>query len=479
MALSRLPLFLFLVILAIHTATALQVTPDSPCADVCIGAGDVGRSDPEKSETTGKDIACDDDVFASTARGRKAQACMTCLQGSTFTKDSESDQKWFLYNLRFSVNYCVLGFPNNTALGSNPCITSEACGPLERPLRAGLLEPDGADAYAYCAADDRRSLGDAYEKCLSCVHAGGSHYFLSNFLTALEAGCRQKPAPGTLLGLNATVFSTAAVGIVDPSAPSGSGSPAGLSTPVIAGIAVGAAAALLAIAGCVYMRVRRRNNRLRLSSNRRRRRASPLSFQCQTHLTPRDPLFQLAAADDADREKAYADPAAALGSNPVPVGSAWTTTPDVKIPAISVTTQHLPAPPAVHASPQRASPDDYASPQSATSTRSTAPLLHHHHHRHRPYVPSEYAGSPQQQSPATFSPVIPASSSFSPVVPPSFSPVLGVGSPAHRGSPSSPWEEQRVVGSGRNLTGRSSHWGVTTHIEATVFPTSFPPPPKR
>jgi hypothetical protein len=253
---------------------------------------------------------------------------------------------------------------------------------------------------------------------------------------------------------------------VDPKTPGDANDKSGiqLSTPIVAAIAVGAAVLVIAIAGCVYLRIRKRKNRV---SRLRRRRASPLSFQCQTHLTPRDPHFQF-GIDPSVHEKPYIDPSAALSSNPINGPSPWMSPRatdfsddkhDGKFPNITVTTC-LPTPPIVHTSPQRASPDDYMSPQSATSTRSNVPLLHH-----KPYVPSEYAGSPQQQSVASFSPII-------------STPISQRGSPSPIQSESC-WEDQRVMGSGRNLTGKNNPWAPSSNFEAKVFSTSFPPPPKR
>ncbi|KAI9149211.1 hypothetical protein HJFPF1_11260 [Paramyrothecium foliicola] len=451
--------------IVLRLAAALQVTPDSPCAAVCLDADNLDKTDPGSSNTKSSDIVCDDDLFSSTSRGRKFQQCLTCLQDSSYARGKESDQAWFLYNLRYSVNYCVFGFPNNTEFGSNPCITSEACGPLSDSLREGILEPAKADTYDYCDAGGDPTLGSSYDKCLQCVHAGSKHYYMSNFLTALEAGCRQQPALGTVIGLNGTVFSITALEIIDPRAPEPADKKPAvqLSTPIIAAIAVGASLVLVALAACFYLRHRKRKNR---ASRIRRRRASPLSFQCQTHLTPRDPNFHI-GPDPAD-EKPYVDPAAALSSNPVTGPSPWQARgaahdgdngPVSRYPNISVTTC-LPTPPAIHSSPQRASPDDYASPQSATSTRSNAPLL-----RHKPYVPSEYANSPPQQSVPSFSPVVTTPSTYG-------------------GSPSlaqleTCWEDQQLPAPGRDLTRKQTHWAAGANVEAKVFPTSFPPPPKR
>jgi len=74
---------------------ALQVTPDSPCAPLCIDKSDLDKSDPGASNTKGKDITCKDSDYLSKPAGQKFQKCMTCLQESKYSKGSETDQQWF------------------------------------------------------------------------------------------------------------------------------------------------------------------------------------------------------------------------------------------------------------------------------------------------------------------------------------------------------------------------------------------------
>lgn len=84
------------LLLALTTASALQVTPDSPCAALCIDSPGLDPSDPNSSSTRGGDVACEDGALRSTPRGQKFQRCVGCLQGSAFAQGSESDQAWFL-----------------------------------------------------------------------------------------------------------------------------------------------------------------------------------------------------------------------------------------------------------------------------------------------------------------------------------------------------------------------------------------------
>lgn len=78
--------------------SALQVTPNSPCAQVCMDSPGLDVSDPNSSTTTTSDIPCLDAEYSS-PKGTKFRDCMSCLQTSTFSQGSESDIKWFLCEL--------------------------------------------------------------------------------------------------------------------------------------------------------------------------------------------------------------------------------------------------------------------------------------------------------------------------------------------------------------------------------------------
>ncbi|KAH7152353.1 hypothetical protein B0J13DRAFT_548196 [Dactylonectria estremocensis] len=457
-----LPLALLLVLSPV--VNALQVTPNSPCASFCLASSGLDRSDPSASFTDGDEIVCGDDAFADSTKGKKFQQCLTCLQDSDFSRGEENDQDWFLYNLRYSFDYCIFGYPNASDIGSNPCVTSEACGPLEAALKKGITSPDDRAQYDYCEADDEAMLGSAYESCYSCVRADHAHTYLSNFLVALEAGCQQKPAVGITVGLNATVFSETAIEIIDPSS-SDTASSSPLGNTAIAGIAVGGFVVLLVIVGCFYMQYRKRKNR---AARSRRARASSLSFRCQTHLTPIDRGFRDGGESPVPMEENhYVDPAAALGSNPIAGASSSPWSPQNGLSTnrtstkLSSITTALPCPPPVHSSPrQLASPDDYTTPTSTTSTRSNAPLLHH-----KPYNPADH------RSPLG-SPLL--SPGFTIATPRLTSP----GIQRDNWDAESPWEDQPTAGSRRDLMKKAS-WGSVAPVEARNIQTSFAPPPKK
>ena len=74
---------------------ALQVTPNSQCAAICIDAADQDVSDPNVSNTKGSDIVCRDENYSNPV-GQKFQKCVTCLQNSADASATESDLQWFL-----------------------------------------------------------------------------------------------------------------------------------------------------------------------------------------------------------------------------------------------------------------------------------------------------------------------------------------------------------------------------------------------
>jgi hypothetical protein len=90
----------FILLLATTLATAIQVTPNSPCTAVCTD-GSSSISDRTLSGTHEEDIVCSDDAYAS-GKGQQFQQCLDCLQTSGFGTDTENDQMWFIYNLRYA-----------------------------------------------------------------------------------------------------------------------------------------------------------------------------------------------------------------------------------------------------------------------------------------------------------------------------------------------------------------------------------------
>lgn len=456
-------IYLFSLIgLLIPYSVALQVTPNSPCATFCLDSEGGDVSDPNSSTTTTEDTTCYDSEYKSTSAGRKFQTCMSCLQDSTFSQGTENDQAWFLCkgvlfliralvssnalldNLRYTFDNCVFGFPNTTGIPSSPCSTSTACGSLESALTQGDLSPSNPD-YGYCDVDGGVMTSSSVTTCMSCVGASDDQGVLVNCklqypnptptfvdllmrtiaLVALKAGCDQRPAAGTVIGLSDTVFSETRIHAVNPTSKESEAQTA-LPITTIVGIAVGALVAVLAVAGFFFVWGRkRRNRRLRLeggggkgagSRPGRHRRTSSLSFRCQTHLTPRSPAFFSDQPDSAIEEKSYSGPHTALGSHPIaptspvsgtsrmswqqqPLVSPFTRPRFAPRPLRNISTTAPTVPDNVHysTSPKASqfSPRD-ETPNSTTSTISTAQLL-----PLRAYNPAEYGvSSPHLGSPA-------------------------------------------------------------------------------
>ncbi|OHW91731.1 hypothetical protein CSPAE12_09713 [Colletotrichum incanum] len=516
---ARSALFLLTAVVPAYVS-ALQVTPNSLCASFCLDSIGLDVSDPNSSNTKGKDITCADGKYQTEAAGQKFQQCMSCLQDSQFVQGGENDQDWFLYNMRYSFDYCIFGYPNATGVGSNPCMTSTACGALKTALTDGDLDPGKSSQYSYCDADGGAMLSSAYDKCLSCVRAGGEHYYLANYLIALGAGCQQRPDPGKLVGLNDTVFTKGIITVIDPkdAAKFGKDDNPVLPTTAIVGIVIGALVAFLFVAGCTFIQCRKRkarregrgiNPELARRANGHRP-ASSLSFRCQTHLTPKTPNFFSIEEEDAHHEKHQHNYDAQnqqqdMASSPVSKPSLWMPhnsisslqgatpmpytdrkpTQKETLPLANITTS-LPIIPVKAHSPRfnMSSPqDDYATP---TSTTSAAPLL-----PFRPYIPSEHGlSTPSMGHAATFSP---ATTYASPTSGTTASPLLsqaGWPAPTHirhsaqmeSPSSSSPAGDAArtipfiVRDLARPLPKRITSLGGSP-VETSTIQTAFPPPP--
>ncbi|RYO76843.1 hypothetical protein DL762_009666 [Monosporascus cannonballus] len=410
----------FLTLLAWYT-TALQVTPNSPCASFCVDSNDLDFSDPNFSNTKNKDITCYDSKYTTSPAGQKFQRCISCLQDSTFSQGSENDQLWFLYNLRYTFDYCIFGYPDAEDVASTPCSTQTACGELQTALTEDQLKGSKPD-YSYCSAGGGAMAGPAVEKCLACVAVSDDQDYLANYFIALNAGCKQRPAAGTLVGLNETVFSKTKIGEIDPVNDAGDDDEAALPMGTMVGIAIGAVVVVLAIAGFLFVRCRKRRNiRLRLEGNRssgmgpqlRNGPASPLSFRCQTSVSPRSPEFHRTVSETVAGEKGHQ---AAYGLHSLSPVSPMTSSPsmwrmqnpssdaqpshrrgnrDVALHGIATATTAPAFPGHVHysTSPKAAhffSPatvEDDVAPPSTVSTTSTAQLLP----LVKPYNPADYA----------------------------------------------------------------------------------------
>ncbi|TQV91070.1 LPXTG-domain-containing protein [Cordyceps javanica] len=300
---ARCCCLLLLLALNFVLTTALQVTPGSPCASLCLDSATGGTGDdPGTPDIRPQDIVCSNRDFAG-PEGQKFQRCMNCLQNSTYEQDSgsQNDQAWFLYNLQYAFAHCVFGYPNGTGIGSYPCMTSEACGPLKATVTGSLANNTGTDPYAYCRYKGGSTLGDTFGKCLDCMRPDTEHGYLTNYFVALEAGCEQRPGPHGRVSLNDTLFANRTIGILDPNTPhAGRSAHPGLSTGALIAVVVVGVLVGLALAGaCVFLFLRRRRRRnLHNTSaleyaarNHHKRGPSSLDFRCAAHVNPFSPGF--------------------------------------------------------------------------------------------------------------------------------------------------------------------------------------------
>ncbi|KAI5461244.1 hypothetical protein BGZ63DRAFT_230622 [Mariannaea sp. PMI_226] len=433
------PLLFLLSIFSQHplSATALRASPNSPCASFCADS-DSNSTDSATFTTTGDDIVCLDQSFNSKPEGQQFQRCLACLEGSDYVHGDQNDQDWYLYNLRYAFDYCIFGYPNASHIDSSPCVTSEACGPLENALKTSITTPNDRTQYDYCDADKKVMLTDYYSSCYSCVRAGGSHNYVSNFLVALEAGCQQKPTAGTPVSLNGTVFTDAPI---QPSGPSSTSSPSNssLSSGGIAGIAIGILLVLLFLTGCVFVQYRKRRNRSRARVRARLARPQPFAFYQQERAREsefsdisRGDYYQDALTTPPVGGRGMASPCSSISVSPVEV----TKQPGSRPTSLSMA---VPWPPPIHPSPRV---DTFSEalptpPSTSTSIRSN-------------------------------------------LISPLFSPGFGVASPRiisprwSRDARPNEGEAQRM-----NKELKKNSWGAVAPTESRNIQIKFDPPPKR
>lgn len=65
-------------------------------------------------------------------------------------------------------------------MGSNPCVTSEACGHLGTALEDGVKDASTVKRLGYCDVDGGVVTGQYADGCRQCVQADGQHAYLSN-----------------------------------------------------------------------------------------------------------------------------------------------------------------------------------------------------------------------------------------------------------------------------------------------------------
>ncbi|KAK8141958.1 hypothetical protein G3M48_009575 [Beauveria asiatica] len=477
-----------LVLLAMTAATvttALQVTPGSPCASLCL-VDSSSSSSPSNSSGTAKirddEIICSNRDYAS-EQGQKFQRCINCLQNSTYSQGSQNDQAWFMYNLQYAYAHCVFSYPNGNGIGPYPCMTSEACGPLNVTVRRNLANNTGTDPFNYCSYRGGSSFGGTFGKCLDCMKADREHGYVANFFVALQAGCEQRPGPEGHLSLNGTLFDSRTISIVDPNRPDPSRK-TGLSTgALVAVVIISVLLGLLLLGGCVFLYIRRRRRRLEsdphdgksaleyaAARQQNDRRGPPCSKNWQgavAHVSPFTPGSRDGGSDQAAQQQQGCPTATAIypdeKRNGTPEKEAYNDALRSHPPVGPVRNFSHKQHPSV--SDTETMPDGVAKPEQApTTTMPSSPSS-------SPYSPDSYVTPSSATSATPF--LAPGQTS----VFPSATSVTG-SSPTKQPS----WDETTRQQQGRGgglLRSKASKTDVTAPVAARQLQTTFPPPPKR
>lgn len=107
MVFSSLPLNL-VILLLLSTTTAIQVTPGSSCASVCLDSPDGDSMREAASTTNSSDVVCNDVDYFSSTNGQKFKDCITCLQTSNSSSGEENDVSWFLCKLSYKKRHSLI-----------------------------------------------------------------------------------------------------------------------------------------------------------------------------------------------------------------------------------------------------------------------------------------------------------------------------------------------------------------------------------
>jgi len=183
----------------------------------------------------------------ATNTGTVWRNCLECQIASNFVntgaKPVTSDLQALLYNLRFGLSHCLFDF------GTNPCITSTACEPLQNALQYENLAPN-VTSYGYCSTWSALQV----PKCNNCIRAMDGGAYLSNYLSVLDGACNLQLQPPATIPLDGDIFDPdEQVQVSNPSAtagPTGSYSVGPFSYGQLAGVVIGGVLVLLLIMGC-------------------------------------------------------------------------------------------------------------------------------------------------------------------------------------------------------------------------------------
>ncbi|KAL1967125.1 hypothetical protein VTN77DRAFT_3416 [Rasamsonia byssochlamydoides] len=195
------------------TVSGIEVAPNSPCSDLCIDKPGLNISNPYSSSTQTWDLVCEDGELSgpqATATGIKWVNCVGCESASSANSPDtpptgENDVYWFLFNIKFTIDWCVYGYPNNNNATPAMETCSGTCQPMILPMTDKLLETNMTLQYDYCTTYNG-SFTSTVQNCIQCLEGANGTKVLANYLRAMDIACKQRPPPGTALNLGFNVF---------------------------------------------------------------------------------------------------------------------------------------------------------------------------------------------------------------------------------------------------------------------------------
>lgn len=270
------PRTFLLLSISLQTCSALNlgVARGSPCESVCsIPDGNLANDAGAWSQL------CSDGNFDATTVGRKSKECINCLKKSNYVNGTDSDLATLLYNLRFTLNECLVsdisGLPET--LKNEWFSRDTLCDDLRFDL--GFDTPDlrPTDKYKQCTAS--KVDEDQTERC-SALLGQYDRSYLANFMGLLVVACSIQPGDGSTLSATADLFEK---GPSDNSAPPSEARPTDNVTEppeeatkqkfprgAIIGIVFGVSA-LFGLAGALFIIYFRNERKYRREAEERRR----------------------------------------------------------------------------------------------------------------------------------------------------------------------------------------------------------------
>ncbi|KAJ8118840.1 hypothetical protein OPT61_g241 [Boeremia exigua] len=280
------------VLLALFSviASALEVSPDSPCASKCIDRNDGNPSWRNQSLTFNDMLPCYNWEYSgenSTAAALKFRTCQECQMNSGWrvqfmddgTQYTEQDSTWFLFNNKGVVDWCIFGrFENEENKNISSSSISQRCSDSCSKIRSSIdynikSDPGGFD---FCEHNTNANFTSDAESCATCLYENDDLTILGNVLTTVQDMCVKKPGRNYTVPANVSVYGTERIQLsassLSPSPtstsvpPSTNDSSSSLSRGAIAGIVLGALVAIIAVLGLILLLLKRRKNGLRTSA---------------------------------------------------------------------------------------------------------------------------------------------------------------------------------------------------------------------